>query len=130
VAFIQPQAEPFVRLTETLPTPPHEENSNDSSCLFSALAILVPLFPFRTAQFKVPGKWDSSASLGAKFVSTTPSKVEIFNAIFESDVETIRDDYEYSIALQSRVDYGRTLLLMAPFIAGALGFFFRLSRLE
>ncbi|MDA9831781.1 hypothetical protein N9C66_10640, partial [Akkermansiaceae bacterium] len=98
-----------------------------TSC--SALAILVLLFPFRTATFKVPGETDSSANLGPTFIFTSPSKVKIYNAIFEKDAKKLSGDYRYLYALNSRLDYGRTLFLMTPFIAAALVSFFWLRKL-
>lgn len=97
-----------------------------TSC--SALAILVLLFPLRTATYKVPGQIDSSANLGPTFIFTNPSKVKIFNAIYEADFKKVPRNTSY-VALSSRIDYGRTLLLMTPFIAAALVSFFWLRKL-
>jgi hypothetical protein len=93
----------------------------------SAVAALVLLFPFRTAMMKIPGKTDSTASLGPTFIFANPDKAAIYKAIFEEDYP---GPYTYSHGLQSKLDYGRTLALMTPFVAGALACFFWLQKLE
>jgi hypothetical protein len=87
------------------------------------IAALALLFPFRTATFKIPGKADSEASMGPTFIFMNPDKLDIFQAIFEKPLKNL-DVYTYSYALQSRLDYGRTLALMLPFVAGAFGCMF------
>lgn len=99
-----------------------------TSC--SALAILVLLFPFRIATLKMPGKMDSSANLGPTFIFTSPTKIKIYNAIYEDDAKGLGEGLLITPALSSRLDYGRTLLLMTPFIAVALVSFFWLRKLE
>ena len=99
-----------------------------TSCI--VLLIFVLLFPFRTAELKVPGETDSSASLGPLFIFTSPKKIKIYNAIFESNAKEIDNEWRYYYALQSRIDYGRTLMLIMPLIAGALGSFFWIRKTD
>lgn len=86
--------------------------------IFSAVAALVLFFPFRTAMMKIPGKADTSVSLGPTFFFDNPSKSTIYKAVFDKELKN--PDYTYSYGLQSKIDYGRTLALMTPFVAGAL----------
>jgi len=95
----------------------------------SAVAALVLLFPFRTAMMKIPGKVDSTASLGPTFILANPDKTTIYNAIFDKKLKNL-EKFRYSYALQSKIDYNRTLALMTPFIAGALASFFWLRKLK
>jgi len=89
---------------------------------FTAIAVLVILFPFRTAQFKY-GKVDSSASLGPSFIFTDPGKPEIYKAVFGKPLSET-GGFGYASALRSEIDYGRTLLLVVPFAFAAVASFF------
>ena len=85
---------------------------------FSAIACFIVLFPFRTASYKLPGKIDSSASLGPTFILSNPSKAVIYEAIFERRLND-PDTFTYKMALQSKIDLERTMLFLSPFIVGA-----------
>ena len=89
-----------------------------STLCFAAVAALILIFPFRTASYKLPGKIDSSASLGPAFILSNPSKATIYEAVFDTPLKD-PENFTYRLALQSKIDYGRTLLLMLPFVAGA-----------
>ena len=78
---------------------------------------------------KIPSEADSTASLGPTFIFANPDKAAIYKAIFDKELKN-PGDYSYSYALQSKLDYGRTLALMTPFVAGALASFFWLRKLE
>jgi hypothetical protein len=89
-----------------------------SAMCLAAVAVLIVIFPFRTATFKMPGKVDSSASLGPTFILSNPSKASIYEAVWGKQLKN-PEDLSYSMAYQSEIDYGRTLLLMLPFAIGA-----------
>jgi len=77
---------------------------------FAAVAVLILIFPFRTAVFG-----DLSASLGPYFIFSNPSKASIYEAVFNKPKQTYLES-----KLQSEIDYGRTFLLFLPFAAGAV----------
>lgn len=100
-----------------------------SMLCFAAVAALILIFPFRTAAYKVPGKIDSSASLGPTFILYNPSKSTIYEAVFDTPLKD-PENFTYRFALQSKIDYGRTLLFMLPFVAGATASFLWMRKLR
>jgi len=90
-----------------------------SALCFAAIAALILIFPFRTATLKVPGEIDSSASIGPSFILSNPSKSAAYEAIFNRPFPDAGIPLNPYVNLQSKIDFGRTLLFMFPFVAGA-----------
>jgi len=96
-----------------------KEKLQISRLCFAAVALLILIFPFRTATLKY-GKIDSSASLGPTFILSNPSKSAIFKAVVDPSYKGSMKNAPLNPFLQSEVDYGRTILLMLPFAVGAV----------
>jgi len=96
---------------------------NKITIAFLALGFLVLLFPMRTGTLQYKTKYRNighSVIIGPVFILSNPSRVSIYNAIFDEDMP---DDYSHRYALQSKVDYGRTFILLLLTSAGGLGAF-------
>tara|TARA_R110000751_G_scaffold205269_1_gene309515 strand:+ start:77 stop:397 length:321 start_codon:yes stop_codon:yes gene_type:complete len=95
---------------------------NKITIAFLALGFLVLLFPMRTGIIKDKGK-TAVANLGPHFILSNPSRASIYNAYYEEDKKKWPDDYRYKSSLKSKVDYGRTFILLLLTSAGGLGTF-------
>jgi hypothetical protein len=90
------------------------------ACL--ALGFLVLLFPMR-AGFYENTSARAAVNLGPYFILSDPSKVSIYNALYDRDEKWHYERYSKSSFMKSKVDYGRTFILLLLTSAGGLGAF-------
>jgi hypothetical protein len=88
------------------------------ACL--ALGFLVLLFPMRAGFYEKTSS-RAAVNLGPYFILSDPSAVSIHNAIFDAHVT--KNPPHPNIFYKSKVDYGRTFILLLLTSAGGLGTF-------